>query len=422
MKANVFLVLAAAGCIAVAFVPTHRLTSWWPWGNGAGGQKLYVTVIEESGERTVEQRQVYDVLDKAESDGLILWEAKDKDVTDQDGKPVDRLVLLIERAKKKGLPYLFVGVKKPDRELWEGKLPLTPEAMQKLLAGYGGYTETVTIRGRTWKLAALPRRSRPGENVMFKPFAQVVGRIPRDKWKQVTIERHVQRIMDQNGYGSCGAEAACQAVEVCRDFGGLPAMPLSAGVLYRFSGGGGDNGSSLEDNLRYLVSQGTTDETTVPHLEMNPRKWPSNWKENAKRYRVLEAFDCETFDDMASALQLGFPVVTAIDVGGNFDTAADGWVPAAGRGGGGHALCAVGLYRDEKHGWGLKLVNSWRADWGDKGFGIVPESYWSRNGYSDSWAVRVVVHPGEKTDWRRLIPKRTEADRKVQAAGLATAP
>ena len=218
---------------------------------------------------------------------------------------------------------------------------------------------------------------------------QQVAKIARNQWQPVSWRHKVVRIMDQDGVGACNAFASCQALETCRSIAGQRHVELSPGNLYGRINGGRDMGSALGDALQALRNEGVCTQSLVKPLDWHPRGWPDSWKTEAQQFRILEAFDCPTFDHIASAIQCGFLVDYGIMVGRNFDVESDGWVGEYRGGGGGHALCGVGLV--ERGGkWGILTANSWGEKWGDKGFGVVPESYF-RGSFNDAWAVRAVT-------------------------------
>lgn len=253
--------------------------------------------------------------------------------------------------------------------------------------------QTITINGISRPLGCLPRVAQPGE--IYPVFGERPGGrlIPRAEWREVDHSHLVTKILDQDGQGACNAFASVQALMCLRTEAGLPYVELSAGNLYGRINGGRDAGSTLGDAIQTLEREGVCKASTIGHLQWRKSTWPAGWQEEARRFRVLEAWDCPSFDHLASALQLGFFVNLGILVGGNFETDSDGWVPDRRGGGGGHAMCGVGLFRHPRTGrWGIKVANSWGTDWGLAGFGIVPESYFG-GAFTDGWAVRGLVDP-----------------------------
>lgn len=251
----------------------------------------------------------------------------------------------------------------------------------------------IEINGRVYPLGCLPRASKPGE--VFPVFDERpdVGLIRREEWKPRDFSHLVPKILDQDGTGACNAFASVQTLHVLRKEAGLPFVELSAGNLYGRINGGRDSGSVLADAVAELEKKGVCTAATVPQLEWRPARWSDDWVIEAPRFRILEAWDCPTFDHIASALQFGFPVNVGVLVGNNFSPGTDGWLPDYRSGGGGHAMCAVGLVHDDRRGWGIKVANSWGPDWGAGGFGILPESYFKSTPFTDGWAVRGVVDP-----------------------------
>ncbi|HOV61668.1 MAG TPA: C1 family peptidase [Candidatus Hydrogenedentes bacterium] len=260
---------------------------------------------------------------------------------------------------------------------------------------------TVTIEGREYHLGCHPRLLHPGAVYPIlgsDPARPEIRLIPRDEWAEIDLSHLVPEVLDQDGTNACNAFAAVQTLHVLRFEAGLPHVPLSPGNLYGRINGGVDGGSVLSDAIQALEKEGVCTAATVPELQWRQRSWPATWKEEAKKFRILEAFDCPSFDHLASAILLGFPVNLGILVGWKFKVQADGWLADYRGGGGGHAMCGVGLlYHRTRQTWGVKVVNSWGKDWGQGGFAVVPESYFGSSPFVDGWAVRGVVDP--QGDW-----------------------
>jgi hypothetical protein len=214
--------------------------------------------------------------------------------------------------------------------------------------------------------------------------------IRREDWKPIDLSRFMPEIKDQNGVGACNAFATISIVEGCRAQQGLPYVRLSPGYLYGRINGGVDRGSMLEDALDWMTQHGTVTAETVKELDWRAR--PANAVDESKKYRVLEAYLCPTFEHIASALQCGFFVNVGL-MWYNTDTPdSDGWLPTSGRGGGGHALARSSL--DYRNGvWGAGGPNSWSRKWGKDGYCVIPESRFGRQ-IGGFWAVRSVTDEG----------------------------
>lgn len=257
--------------------------------------------------------------------------------------------------------------------------------------------QTVIVDDHECHLGCLPRRAPVGSvyPVLGSDLERSsISLIPRDQWAEVDFSHLVPEILDQDGTNACNAFSSIQALHVLRSEAGLPHVRLSPGNLYGRINGGVDGGSYLSDAIEALEKEGVCTAETVSELEWRQRRWPSSWKDEAKKFRILEAWDCPTFEHLASALLLGFPVNLGVFVGSNFRVQDDGWLADYRRGGGGHAMCGVGLcYHSQRKTWGIKVANSWGTWWGQDGFGVVPESYFRSGAFADGWAVRGAVDP-----------------------------
>lgn len=194
--------------------------------------------------------------------------------------------------------------------------------------------------------------------------------IPQDDWRPVDYAEFFPTIHNQGSVGQCNAEATVNVVEGLRRMGGFEHHDLSPGDLYARINGGRDNGSLPENALMELMRNGVATTATSPHI-WDGRRYPNAASERAEN-RILEANWCPTGSHVVSALLQGWLVNIGVWWYGRDPVDSDGWLRSVGSGGrGGHAICCVGLV--ERRGqWGVKIVNSWSAQWGRGGFGILP--------------------------------------------------
>lgn len=226
--------------------------------------------------------------------------------------------------------------------------------------------------------------------------------IPRDKWKSVDLGAFLPPVYDQDGIGQCASSSACTVFEAGRSQAGLPYVHVSAGDLYARVNGGVDQGSLPEDNLNELITNGVAPASMVAYV-WDGRRPASDAATVAGRKpnRIVEAYLCDTFDAMGSALQQGFVIQEAIAWYDNFDVDSDGWLPQRGGGNsGGHALAGFGLA--QRNGtWGIKTRNSWGTSWGNSRDGslgagncVIPETLFNGPNFGSVWAVRAVYQSG----------------------------
>jgi len=189
----------------------------------------------------------------------------------------------------------------------------------------------------------LPRKTRPGERPMAEGRIKLV---PESEWdalaKQISLRPHRRTLLDQNGFGSCASESSTQALMLDRVLQGLPHVPLNPLFVYGRVNGGRDGGSSIDDNIDFLVKHGCAPESVWPRskgwrAEPSKEAWAA-----AAEFRILEYWDISTVAEFVSALLCGMPVV---------------------HGAKGHAICAV-----EHKGPYPLILNSW-GQWEDDGYG-----------------------------------------------------
>lgn len=248
--------------------------------------------------------------------------------------------------------------------------------------------------------------------------------IPRDKWKPVDLATFLPPVYDQDGVGQCASSSACTVWEACRAQAGLPYVHVSAGDLYSRVNGGRDRGSVPEDNLNELLTNGVAPTSAVPYIWNGRRYTDAATVAARKPNRLAEAYLCDDFDSIASAVQQGFVCQIAIAWYDNFTPDANGVLPRQGRGNsGGHALVAYGLVQLADGTWALLVRNSWGTSWGGSRDGklgagncIIPESLFRAGpNFGNVWACRSVIQtrsdfPVPKAEALRL-PRAPFADR-----------
>ena len=218
--------------------------------------------------------------------------------------------------------------------------------------------------------------------------------VPRDQWKPIS-KRDVfppgdKWTFDQDGKGSCVGQGSTMGLMRTRTLSGKSYYKLSPTCTYAQINGGSDNGAVIGDSLAALKRNGTILFERFPQDRIYLSQLPSNWKDEAKRFKIEDAYVTPSFDEIASAIQLGYVCVIGVNVGNNFDPNSQG-IAGVSYGQGNHCVLADGM-RQINGKWYLDVQNSWGTSWGDNGRYLQGEAHF-QNGLdaSDFYAIRSAV-------------------------------
>lgn len=255
-------------------------------------------------------------------------------------------------------------------------------------------------------LGALPPRIQNGKVLYNAPrLESAVELIPRSKWVEFKNTLKSIPILDQNGHGSCVGHASASAVMKCRAKQGMTFQLLSPCFVYALGNGGRDAGMVISDAADILRQYGICLESEFPEGNIYKSQIPDQAYETAKsRFLALDIYQCNSFDEIGTALQLGWDVVYGITVGSQFDNLDRDGVPGFGGARGGHALAdAESMIIGSKGNWLIPTRNSWTRKWGLDGFCNLSEDHFSRSGYIDAYAIRVMKTDPKETDIGRPL-------------------
>lgn len=163
----------------------------------------------------------------------------------------------------------------------------------------------------------------------------------------------VTRIYDQNGEGSCVANAFSQGIEILQalQFGKANVRHLSAMSLYKRIGSGPNSGANVGDGMDEVQGRGV-----LPLDDAQNRKqfgdkvmpncgwrtpYPTGWEAVAKDFVVAEAYVVKNVNQMMTALVKRKPVIV---------------------GRAGHSICHC--LPAWKNGFAGIYANSWSLNWG----------------------------------------------------------
>lgn len=256
-------------------------------------------------------------------------------------------------------------------------------------------------------LACLPPHADFGALPKFRDHSRMVGSaptIPRSQWAPInrrSIFPAASWILDQNGYSSCVGNGSAAALRRARYLtnGGEDDVPLSPGALYAQINGGSDNGAVISDALTALQQTGTCAYSTVGESPFYTRQLPAGWQQEAARFKISQAYHCQSFDEIGTALQLGFLIVYGIMVTGSFEHFDSNGIAGYGRGPGNHCMHADGMAQVGGQ-WVLDNVNSWGASWGpwQNGRCYLCEQHFLNGDQPDAFAILAATYdPKEPT-------------------------
>lgn len=230
----------------------------------------------------------------------------------------------------------------------------------------------------------------------FGPFKARPEALPRADWRTTDYRHLGVETRDANGFAACTGYTGAALVEAHRAIHKLPKVTLSGMFAYALINGGKDQGALPAELMRVLQDVGVVrdelwgkDQLILPQLN-------DTLREDAAKHRLADAYQCRSFDDLATALILEGPCYVALSVGHNCGRLeADGYLPLPERSCGGHSFLVLGLL-NLRGSWSLLLQNVvWGRTWGfDGGYCLLSETCFQRC-FIDGYAARLLHKPVE---------------------------
>lgn len=220
-------------------------------------------------------------------------------------------------------------------------------------------------------------------------FASANPVLPRSGWRDVDLSPLGVPELDQGQHGSCVGHGSTSAFWFAYLIAGgtVPDGGFSPTSLYAQINGGRDAGAVVSDAMDALIRVGVGLMADVPESVIYDRQIPASAKAKYARFRVQDAYHCGSFDEIGSALQLGFPVSFGITLPGGFNNLDAEGVAGFGFGVlGGHCMCAYGTTRLKSGEWAIRVRNSWGTRWGRSGNCLLVERHFGRD--CDAFAIK----------------------------------
>lgn len=196
--------------------------------------------------------------------------------------------------------------------------------------------------------------------------------IPRSQWSERIKEQEATKTrlsdlrtwpaLDQGQWGYCWAYSSTAAVMLLRAKAGMPYRRLSAHAvackIMNFRDRGGWGALSMD----WMTDHGVPDVEHWPEQSMNRQNNNDNTWRNAAEHRITEGWidldishpaDADlSFEQVATLLLCNIPVVVDFNW----------WA---------HSVCAMDLVETSPGQFGLRILNSWSDNWGEKGTGVL---------------------------------------------------
>jgi hypothetical protein len=219
--------------------------------------------------------------------------------------------------------------------------------------------------GEKRMLGSLPSR---GKFKLLPRYADHNPVFPESHWYEVDrrdIFGSEDWIYDQDGHGSCVGNGWVGALRRARVIAGMKDVNLSPAFLYSLINGNSDHGAIISDGIQALSKVGTCSFQLVGQNPIYQRQMPAGAKAEAARFKLGDAYRCDTWDETVSALLTGrFLPVYGYQVGNHFEHADQYGVAGHDSGPGNHCNHADGLRKLPDGRWVLDDVNSWNYRWG----------------------------------------------------------
>lgn len=223
----------------------------------------------------------------------------------------------------------------------------------KLLVGDG---DKVDASGETRLLSAIPKPAGHDTREYSLPFSSAFKTIPRSEWSARIKEQKEKRMrvsdfqkFDPHNQGSlptCWANGPAHAFTTTRVIQGNPLVYIS-GCSLAVPISGGHSGGYEGDALNYLVKHGGVSVDIWPNTSTNRSLTTDpRCQENRKNHFALESFECDGFDEFATAALLGLCGAVAYN-----------WWS--------HVISTADLVEIESGSFGFMQRNNW-GDWGSK--------------------------------------------------------
>lgn len=232
-------------------------------------------------------------------------------------------------------------------------------------------SEYIDLDGRRVYLGANPSPQLFGT---LNKYSEKNPVFPSTQW------RNICRGGDENLFGGekwifrqlfndCVGNGWAGALMRARAQMGMEYVKLSPSMIYALLNGGEDRGASISAGIKAIGSKGTCPFDLLGDKNQHGR-FPTmrditpEMIEAAKDYLLIEAYACETWDELCSAIQAGFMPTGAVRVGSRFNSFDSYGVCGFDPGQSNHCVSFDGMTKLPDGRVVLDMYNSWGYNWG----------------------------------------------------------
>ncbi len=192
----------------------------------------------------------------------------------------------------------------------------------------------------------------------------------------VDLSPDMPEVRDQKYQGSCAAFtlAYLSGFHERKETG--KSTVFSPAFLYNQKHIRKGGGMMINEALAFWKESGICAEKDMPYNYRDSLSKPTSAiVRKAKKYRILRFDQMYDLPDVKATLNAQQPVIIGIGVDQTFSQYKSGVWAGPKYPSGGHAMLVVGYDDDKK---AVKIINSWGADWGERGYGWISYDYIER--------------------------------------------
>lgn len=244
--------------------------------------------------------------------------------------------------------------------------------------------------GDTWRVLGCLKETEETKSrfPVFGESALAAAPLDPSQWQEIDLSYHKLGIKNQSTTSACVGFSSASAMEMCYVQSGRPQRQFNPWFTYALINRNRDAGAYISDSLVAMQDIGACDNAVGPSRLSYKGNLTQAQYDNAKKKRLIRAYRCANYNEICSAITLGFPCVLGVPVGGNFDSIdSEGVTPVPNWVRGGHAILGLGLRKSSRYGWTIKFQNSW-GNWGLGGYAYLQKG--SFDGTPDAFALQMI--------------------------------